>query len=88
MLRGLREPPTPPESNGIPLTIYSGLEFRFIDPIPLISTFAPSPGAPPLFTMETPATLPCISCCGEKTSSVLRHHHNKQAVEHYNAAHI
>ena len=51
-------PPTPPESNGIPSTTYKGLEFKFNEPIPLIKTFDPSPGAPLLVTIETPATFP------------------------------
>ena len=56
--KAFREPPTPPESNGIPSTTYNGFELRFNDPIPRINTLAPSPGAPLLETIETPATFP------------------------------
>ena len=55
---GFLEPPTPPASNGTPSTTYKGLEFRFKEPIPLIKTLEPAPGAPSLETIDTPATLP------------------------------
>ena len=59
---GLLDPPTPPESKGIPSTTYNGLEFKFKEPIPLIRTLESSPGAPLFETIETPATFPLISC--------------------------
>ena len=39
---GLLDPPTPPESKGIPSTTYKGLEFKFKEPIPLIRTLESS----------------------------------------------
>ena len=66
------DPPTPPESNGIPSTTYNGLEFRFNDPVPLILIFEPSPGAPPLEVTVTPETFPWINCCAEEFATLLK----------------
>ena len=69
MLRAFLDPPTPPESIGIPSTTYKGFEFRFKEPVPLILIFEPSPGAPPFVVTVTPEIFPWSNCCAEELAT-------------------